>query len=67
MTLPAFMRGTQYFFHHWTEIRGLLMQLGHKLVRRLHRHSQRYRSHFFFPPCVSGFCVIHNLTDGIHT
>jgi hypothetical protein len=66
MTLPAFPRGSQYLFHHWTEIRGLLMQFGHKLVRCLHRDSQLYLGHFLFYPRVYVFCVIHNLTDGIH-
>jgi len=66
MTLSVFLRGTQYFFHDWAEIRGLLMKLRHKLVRGLHRNTQLYLRHFIFPPSGFVFCVIHNLANGIH-
>ncbi len=66
MTLSVFLRGTQYFFHDGTEIRGLLMKLRHELVRGLHRDSQFYPGHFLFPPSGFVFCVIHNLANWIH-
>lgn len=66
MTLSAFLRRTQYFFHDRTEAGGLLVNLRHYLFRFLRRDFQFTPGHFHLPSRVFVFCVVNNLTNRIH-